>query len=88
MSTSYTKSGGLCLASIIIKIAQVSAQPKLGANMQVGDLVKLRREPDLDVCLGLVLDTTCVQANVHWFTSPSGDTFSSWVYFEAIDVVT
>ena len=56
--------------------------------MQVGDLVKLRRAPDLDVCLGLVLDTTCVQANVHWFTSPSADTFSSWVYFEAIDVVT
>jgi len=37
--------------------------------------------------LGLVLDTTCVQANVHWFTSPSGDTFSSWVYFEAIEAI-
>ena len=57
--------------------------------MQVGDLVKLRRAPAWypPVCLGLVLDTTCVQANVHWFTSPSGDTFSSWVYFEAIEAV-
>ena len=56
--------------------------------MQVGDLVTLRRDPNFAARLGLVLDTTCVQANVHWFTSPSGDTFSSWVYFEAIDVVT
>ena len=55
--------------------------------MQVGDLVTLRRDPNFAVRLGLVLDTTCVQANVHWFTSPSGDTFSSWVYFEAIEVI-
>jgi len=55
--------------------------------MQVGDLVKLRRGPDCAVCLGFVLDTTCVQANVHWFTSPSGDTFSSWVYFDALDAI-
>ena len=53
--------------------------------MQVGDLVKMRRA-DL-ACLGLVLDTTCVQANVHWLSSPSGDTFSSWVYLRALEVV-
>ena len=56
--------------------------------MQVGDLVTLRRDPNFAVRFGLVLDTTCVQAKVHWLTSPSGDTFSSWVYFAAIDVVT
>lgn len=55
--------------------------------MQVGDLVTLRRDPNFAVRFGLVLDTTCVQAKVHWLTSPSGDTFSSWVYFEAIEVV-
>ena len=60
---------------------------RAGGNMQVGDLVTLRRDPNFAVRLGLVLDTTCAQANVHWFTSPSGDTFSSWVYFEAIEVI-
>jgi len=56
--------------------------------MRVGDLVKLS-DPNgaYADCLGLVLDTTCVQANVHWFSSPSGDTFSSWVYFEAIEAI-
>ena len=55
--------------------------------MQVGDLVTLRRDPNFVARLGLVLDTTCVQAKVHWLTSPLGDTFSSWVFFEAIEVI-
>ena len=58
-----------------------------GDKMQVGDLVTLRRDPNFVACFGLVLDTTCVQAKVHWLTSPSGDTFSSWVFFEAIEVI-
>jgi len=60
---------------------------KTGEDMQVGDLVTLRRDPNFVARLGLVLDTTCVQAKVHWLTSPSGDTFSSWVFFEAIEVI-
>jgi len=55
--------------------------------MQVGDLVKLRHDPNFVARLGLVLDTTRVQANVHWFTSPSGDTFSSWIYIDVLEAI-
>ena len=55
--------------------------------MQVGDLVKHNSRLYSEPYLGIVLDTTCVQANVCWFTSPSGDAFSSWVYLRALEVV-
>ena len=51
--------------------------------MQVGDLVIHQNT----VYMGLVLETTCVQAKVHWFTSPSGDTFSSWIYIDVLEAI-
>ena len=60
---------------------------RAGGSMQVGDLVKHNSRLYSEPYLGIVLDTTCVQANVCWFTSPSGDAFSSWVYLRALEVV-
>ena len=53
--------------------------------MQVGDLVRYNR---LETAyFAIVLDTTCVQAKVQWFRHPSGNTFTSWVYLSALEVV-
>ena len=75
----YTKSGGLCLASIIIKIAQVSAQPKLGGNMQVGDLIWL--DNTFPSCR-----QTCVQAKARWFNRPTG-ALCTWVNIRSLEVL-
>mgnify|MGYP005727810335 FL=1 len=50
--------------------------------MQVGDLV------NHGPLVGIVLDTTCVQAKVQWFVpNVNGDFYSSWISLRALEVV-
>ena len=54
--------------------------------MQVGDLVRYANIMDR-LFLALILDKTDTMAKIQWLNHPSGQTFSSWVNIQALEVV-
>ena len=65
---------------------QIKIRPKF-VPPKVGDIVRYIRSDGEGGYMGLIVDTTCVQARMKWLNHPTYPNLCTWVNIRSLEII-